>query len=127
MAHCIGVKRAAGAFASVVVMAVGTLYYGLMPASPTLDAWVREGTPPPASVYPRIDQGTLVSWQQTSTGSPALPGVRYPEVMLEVQAAVYSLYHMTDPGMFYNREDLWTVANQVGMDVNRQQATQPRE
>ena len=27
---------------SVVVMTVGTLYYGLMPASPTLDAWVRE-------------------------------------------------------------------------------------
>src|SRR5437899_4019584 len=42
MAHCIGFKRAAGAFASVLVMAVGTLYYGLMPASPTLDAWVRE-------------------------------------------------------------------------------------
>ena len=53
--------------------------------------------------------------------------VRYPEVLLEVQAAVYSLYHMTDPGTFYNREDLWTVANQVGMDVNRQQATQPME
>ena len=27
-----------------------------------LDAWVRDGTPPPPSVYPRIDQGTLVPW-----------------------------------------------------------------
>src|SRR5262249_41558655 len=25
-----------------------------------LDAWVREGTPPPPSAYPRIDKGTLV-------------------------------------------------------------------
>ena len=40
--------------------------------------------------------------------------VRYPELMLEMQAAVYGLYHMTDPEVFYNREDLWTVASQVG-------------
>jgi uncharacterized protein len=39
--------------------------------------------------------------------------VRYPELFLKMQAAVYGLYHMTDPGAFYNREDLWTVASQV--------------
>jgi uncharacterized protein len=36
--------------------------------------------------------------------------VRYPELLLSVQADVYGLYHMTDPEVFYNREDLWTVA-----------------
>lgn len=46
-----------------------------------LDAWVRDGTVPPPSVYPRIDQGTLVHWDQKSTGFPALPGVRYPQVI----------------------------------------------
>jgi hypothetical protein len=46
-----------------------------------LDAWARDGTPPPPSVYPRIDQGTLVPWRQTDTGFPAIPGVRYPEVI----------------------------------------------
>jgi hypothetical protein len=46
-----------------------------------LDAWALEGTAPPASVYPRIDKGTLVDWSQKSTGFPALPGVRYPEVI----------------------------------------------
>ncbi|MGD0501732.1 MAG: UPF0182 family protein [Steroidobacteraceae bacterium] len=35
--------------------------------------------------------------------------VRYPELLLKVQAAVYGLYHMTNPDVFYNREDLWTV------------------
>ena len=55
------------------------------------------------------------------------PHVRYPEVMLEAQAAMYGLYHMTDPGMFYNREDLWTVASEVGMNTQRQQATQTIE
>lgn len=48
----------------------------------SLDAWVRDGaTPPPASVYPRIDRATLVDWRQSSTGFPAIPGVRYPEVI----------------------------------------------
>ena len=55
------------------------------------------------------------------------PHVRYPEVMLDVQAAMYGLYHMSDPGMFYNREDLWAVANQVGLNAQRQQATQTIE
>jgi hypothetical protein len=46
-----------------------------------LDAWVKTGTAPPPSVYPRIDQGTLVYWSQKSTGFPSMPGVRYPEVI----------------------------------------------
>ncbi|MGH9410600.1 MAG: UPF0182 family protein, partial [Vicinamibacterales bacterium] len=32
--------------------------------------------------------------------------VRYPELLLSLQADVYGLYHMTDPSVFYNREDL---------------------
>ncbi|MGA2086944.1 MAG: UPF0182 family protein, partial [Terracidiphilus sp.] len=39
--------------------------------------------------------------------------VRYPEMLLQLQAAVYGLYHMTNPEVFYNREDLWTVATET--------------
>jgi len=46
-----------------------------------MDAWVRDGTAPPPSVYPMIERGTLVKWDQASTGFPSLPGVRYPEVI----------------------------------------------
>ena len=53
--------------------------------------------------------------------------VRYPELLLTMQASVYGLYHMTAPEVFYNREDLWSVASQVGMDAQRQQATQTME
>jgi len=53
--------------------------------------------------------------------------VRYPELMLRVQAAVYGLYHMTAPDVFYNREDLWSVASEVGMNQQRQQATLPMD
>jgi len=50
--------------------------------------------------------------------------MRYPELLLKLQAEVYGLYHMTEPGAFYNREDLWTVANEVGMSEGGQQVTQ---
>ena len=53
--------------------------------------------------------------------------VRYPELLLKVQADVYSLYHMTDPEVFYNREDLWTVASEVGMGESGEQKTQSME
>jgi uncharacterized protein len=50
--------------------------------------------------------------------------VRYPELLLKLQAEVYGLYHMTDPQAFYNRDDLWTVATEVGMGEGGQQVTQ---
>jgi hypothetical protein len=50
--------------------------------------------------------------------------VRYPELLLSVQAEVYGLYHMTNPEVFYNREDLWTVATETGMGEGGAQATQ---
>ena len=50
--------------------------------------------------------------------------VRYPEMLLKLQAEVYGLYHMTDPEAFYNREDLWTVATEVGMSEGGEQTTQ---
>jgi uncharacterized protein len=53
--------------------------------------------------------------------------VRYPELLLKLQAAMYGLYHMTDPEVFYNREDLWTVASEVGMVGGGAQTSQPME
>jgi uncharacterized protein len=53
--------------------------------------------------------------------------VRYPELLLKLQAEVYGLYHMTDPEAFYNRDDLWTVATEVGMSEGGVQTTQPMQ
>jgi uncharacterized protein len=33
--------------------------------------------------------------------------IRYPEDFFLIQAETYATYHMTDPAVFYNREDLW--------------------
>jgi len=51
--------------------------------------------------------------------------VRYPELLLTVQAAVYGLYHMTHPDVFYNREDLWSVATEIGFTDQRQHVMEP--
>ncbi len=35
--------------------------------------------------------------------------VRYPEDIFGVQARVFATYHMTQPAVFYNREDQWEM------------------
>jgi uncharacterized membrane protein (UPF0182 family) len=47
--------------------------------------------------------------------------VRYPEALFKLQADVYGLYHMTNPEVFFNREDLWTVATETSSDSTGQQ------
>jgi hypothetical protein len=46
-----------------------------------LDSWVAEGALPPASLYPRIADGTLVPPEKA--GWPAVPGIRFPIVRLK--------------------------------------------
>ena len=53
--------------------------------------------------------------------------IRYPELLLQVQAAVYGQYHITDPAVFYNKEDLWSVASEVTLNARREQSTQTME
>jgi uncharacterized protein len=38
--------------------------------------------------------------------------VRYPEDLLSIQAHIYSVYHMSDINVFYNREDQYDVARE---------------
>jgi hypothetical protein len=35
--------------------------------------------------------------------------VRYPHQYLQVQASMFAAYHMTDPKVFYNKENLWEI------------------
>lgn len=35
--------------------------------------------------------------------------IRYPEGIFALQTAMYSTYHMTNPAVFYNKEDEWEV------------------
>jgi len=39
--------------------------------------------------------------------------LRYPLDLFSVQVRMYSLYHMRDPQVFYNQEDLWAVPYEI--------------
>ena len=90
-----------------------TTFYVFDPQDPIITAY--------RQIFPTL-------FKDATAMPPALrKHVRYPELFLKLQAAVYGLYHMTDPQVFYNREDLWTVASEVGMDEGGQQKTQAVE
>jgi hypothetical protein len=51
------------------------------------------------------------------TGAKEMPEflrshVRYAELLFRVQASIYSIYHVENEQVFYNREDIWTIGQQ---------------
>ncbi|MDP2644471.1 MAG: UPF0182 family protein [Desulfobacterales bacterium] len=46
--------------------------------------------------------------------------VRYPKDLFKIQADTYKTYHMTDPQVFYNQEDLWQTPDELYGD-NREE------
>ena len=96
-----------------------------MPTHGTTTFYVFDPDDPIIAAYRRIFPSLF---KDSAMMPPGLrKHVRYPELLLKLQAEVYGLYHMTDPEAFYNREDLWTVATEVGMSEGQQvtQAMQP--
>jgi len=45
--------------------------------------------------------------------------LRYPLDLFRVQVSVYQTYHMQDPRVFYNKEDLWTIPVETYADAER--------
>lgn len=46
--------------------------------------------------------------------------IRYPKDLFEIQARAMARYHMTDPQVFYNREDLWQIPSEIFGDSERE-------
>ncbi len=51
--------------------------------------------------------------------------IRYPETLIRVQAEVFGLYHTQSPKVFFQREDVWSLASQVGIDEQNKKQAQP--
>jgi uncharacterized membrane protein (UPF0182 family) len=45
--------------------------------------------------------------------------LRYPMDLFQLQASVYQTYHMTDPRVFYNKEDVWAIPMETYADAER--------
>lgn len=51
--------------------------------------------------------------------------VRYPETLVRAQGEVYSLYHTQNPKVFFQREDVWSIAQQVVLDSEGKKQSTP--
>jgi hypothetical protein len=70
-------------------------FYLVEPDEPVIRAWTRAfpGLFEPLSAMPEDLRAHI----------------RYPQDLLGIQARMYTAFHMLDPQVFYNKEDLWTI------------------
>ncbi len=74
-------------------------FYAMDPKDPILAAYSR--------AFPGV-------FKDLASLSPDLKAhLRYPEDLFAIQADEYKTFHMTDPQVFYNREDLWVAPNET--------------
>jgi len=80
--------------------------------------YLAEPNDPLVSAYGSIFPGIFTPMDQMPQSLRA--HVRYPEDLFKAQAEMYRTFHMQDPQVFYNREDLWSIPTELFGD-NRQQ------
>ncbi|MDM7997861.1 MAG: UPF0182 family protein [Acidobacteriota bacterium] len=72
-----------------------------------IDMHVADPNDPILQVYQKIFPGIFRPIAELS--SDLRQHLRYPEDIFRVQTYIYSIYHMTSPQVFYNKEDLWQI------------------
>lgn len=85
-----------------------------------VDFYVVDPEDPIITTYGQIFPGLFKPFEEMPASLQE--HIRYPETYFNIQTQVYATYHMTDPGVFYNREDLWQVPSEKYFG-----ATQPVE
>ena len=77
----------------------------------TVRFYVMDPKDPVLAVYRRAFPGVFKDLDQLSADLKA--HLRYPEDLFAIQADQYKTFHMTDPQVFYNREDLWVAPKET--------------
>jgi uncharacterized protein len=77
----------------------------------SVDFYVFEPDDPLIQVWSKIFPDMFKSREEMPEG--LLNHIRYPVQMMLIQGSVYSRYHMSDPTVFYNQEDLWIRATEL--------------
>ena len=76
-----------------------------------VDYYVYDNTDPVIKAYSKAFPSLFKTRQDMP--KDLVSHVRYPEVMFLNQVAVYTEYHMTNPKVFYNKEDTWEVSKEL--------------
>jgi uncharacterized membrane protein (UPF0182 family) len=84
----------------------------------TVGLYVAEPDDPIIQTYAKIFPGLL---RPMGDMPPFLrPHLRYPQDLFAAQAEMYRIFHMQDPRVFYNREDVWVLPEEIYIDQPRQ-------
>jgi uncharacterized protein len=70
-----------------------------------------DGTDPLANAWGKVFAGLFTPGDQMP--ADLRKHVRYPEDIFSTQADMLATYHMTDPVVFYNKEDVWQIPTEV--------------
>ena len=71
----------------------------------SMDFYVAEPNDPIAQTLSRVFPTLFKPLSEMPAGLRS--HVRYPEGIFQIQSSVYATYHMTNPAVFYNKEDQW--------------------
>jgi uncharacterized membrane protein (UPF0182 family) len=84
----------------------------------TVKLYISDPTDPIIQTYAKIFPGLLKPLEEMP--AELRSHIRYPPGMLNIQARMYSTYHMQDPQVFYNKEDLWSIPKKSGAGGERE-------
>jgi uncharacterized membrane protein (UPF0182 family) len=73
--------------------------------------YVIDDSDPIISAYMKIFPDLFVDFSEISEDLKS--HIRYPEDLFTIQKEIYSTYHMKDPNVFYNREDIWVTPYEI--------------
>ena len=73
--------------------------------------YVVDENDPIAMTYQKIYPKLFKSMDQMPEGLQS--HIRYPNTLFQIQASVYTRYHMEDVKVFYQNEDVWDIANEI--------------
>jgi len=87
-----------------------TTFYQMDPEDPIIRTW--------AKIFPHLFTSVL------QAPSEVVAHFRYPEDLLNVQSRIFARYHVQSATTFYNKEDFWSVPNELfaGEELSRSQA-----
>src|SRR5690554_2884781 len=72
--------------------------------------YIVDNTDPLAMTYQKIFPDLFSPEEEIPL--PVREHFRYPQDLFEIQTEIYSIYHMNNPEVFYNKEDLWNISNE---------------
>jgi hypothetical protein len=83
----------------------------------TVKLYISDPTDPIIQTYAKIFPGVLKPLEEMPADLRS--HIRYPPGLLNIQARMYSTYHMQDTQVFYNKEDLWSIPRKSGAGGER--------